>query len=134
MAADTFAVRIDHYQGAGSYSFITSIAGSSIGNDTEDNGSIENVTQFISAGQSVTGHIGYYDTDLGYDEHDYFGIILPEDGNYTFNVIRDQSYAPNFYTRVKGKINNEYTNNHFRRGHCRYRNNQYDRIQILLQR
>ncbi len=112
MAADTFAVRIDHYQGAGSYSFITSIAGSSIGNDTEDNGSIENVTQFISAGQSVTGHIGYYDTDLGYDEHDYFGIILPEDGNYTFKVIRDQSYAPNFYTRVKGKINNEYTNNY----------------------
>ncbi len=31
-------------------------------------------------GESVSGHIGYYDTDIGYDEFDYFGAILPVDG------------------------------------------------------
>ena len=73
-------------------------------NDTEDNGSIANATQFISEGESVTGHIGYYDTDLGYDEYDYFGVVLPEDGSYTFRAIRDLGKtSETFYFNVYRK-------------------------------
>ena len=104
MAADSFIVRIDHYSGAGTYSFTTSLSGTDFANDTEDNGSIANATQFISEGESVTGHIGYYDTDLGYDEYDYFGVVLAEDGSYTFRAIRDLGKtSETFYFNVYRK-------------------------------
>jgi len=111
MAADTFLVRIDHSSGAGSYSFTTSVAGSAYANDTEDNGSIANSTQFISEGQSVEGHIGYYDADMGYDDYDYFGVVLPEDGSYTFRAIRDLGKtSQTFYFNVRRKDGTLLTN------------------------
>src|SRR5690606_2062972 len=66
LTADTVYLQVDRYQGCGGYTLsFENTTPPGTANDVEDNGSIENVSQFISYGESVTGHFGYYDVDLG---------------------------------------------------------------------
>lgn len=100
LAADTIYVDIDRYNGCGGYILNFELDHSSIyANDTQSGETQFETNVFLNEGESTTGHIGYYDEDTGYDEHDWYAVILPEDGDYAFTTIRDTSLA-NHYVRM----------------------------------
>jgi hypothetical protein len=86
VAEDTIAVRISRNAGCGSYSASVQVVSPTFTIDNEPNNVQADIIDTYLIDESFTGHLGYFDADLGTDTEDWYSIVLDSDGRAEFTI------------------------------------------------
>ena len=82
-------VRVSRSSGDGSYVLSNALSTPTYSEDSEPNNTQATTLSFVEDGQTFTGHLGYADPTI--DALDYFGLVLPDDGNITVSGVFDST-------------------------------------------
>jgi hypothetical protein len=86
VAEDTIAVRISRNAGCGSYTASVQVVSPTFSIDEEPNNLQADIIDTYQVDETFTGHLGYFDSDLGTDTEDWYSIVLDGGGRAEFTI------------------------------------------------
>jgi len=93
----TYYIKLQRTGGHGGYTLKYDFTPCSHGNDSEPNDEAGQGDE-IAVGQSVQGHLGYLDANDYTDNHDWYKIVVPQDGRLQMVFDCDQTYGLELYS------------------------------------
>ena len=90
LAPGTYYVHLSREEKAGSYTFSYTFTPENYANDTEPNNEWKQASTTLVSGETIQGHLGYNYWDST-DKDDWYKIVVPADGDVTFDVKTDET-------------------------------------------